>query len=949
MKLLITIPLIIYTFLLSAQGKIQNYFQQKVEYKISVQFIEKDYSLRAFEKLEYTNNSSKKMDTLYFHIWPNAYKNLDTEFGKEKIETKDIEYVLHQEYYRGYIDSLNFKVNNKEIQFYLQPNNQDIAVLILNQSLLPKQTISISTPFHIKIPISYSRLGYTKESIQITQWYPKPAVYDLTGWHYFPYRDMGEFYSEYGKFEVDITIPNNYTLAATGNLDQTIIKNEETTYTYSEDSIHDFAWFADTNFITQIDSVQLPNSQRWVKTICYYKANSQLWQQANKYLQDAIYYYSLWLGDYPYKTCKAVQASLGAGGGMEYPTITVVAEGNTPLELEDIIIHEVGHNWFYGILGNNEREFPWMDEGLNSAYENRYLETKYPNAIYKPLPIKRSFIKYNQLDYYSYMFSASRNSDQICNLGSEQYNKFNYGTIVYKKSAAIINYLRYYLGDEEFDRIMKIYFKTWKFKHPQPSDLEYIFTKNSTKDLSWFFNDLLNSRKKSDYKIKSITQKENTYYLKIRNTKKIKSPLFIQVYKENNIVKEIITKGFSKDSTFIIKEDFDKIFLDKDYRSIDYNRNNNYIKPKGWLKKYDNLKLEFIGGIDKENTAQIFYSPVIGYNTTNKFMLGTALMSNLIFPSQLEYLIMPMFSFGNHQISGETQFSFRFDSKNIYINEYIPYINSKSYGLSTSQNYFQVRTGLKINFTNFLVSNPTIQQLDFYYSIASDYSNYKAYNQFINIEYSARNNRWVNPFNFDARLINHKDFALLSAKFKQELSYSKPQTGLKIRLFTGLFLFNNSNNGQFNLSLSGTSGGKDYLYENTFIGRNDTQEQFWSHQFIANEGGFSYFAPFSSNKWMSSMTISSTLPFKTPLEFYFSIAAFEESNKFFNKGLAWETGISLHIIKDVVVIYIPITADKQIIETNNLYTNKFIERVRFSLLLNKANIINLSKNINQLF
>ncbi len=948
-KLLVTLIFIIYALLLPAQENAQNYFQQKVDYKISVQFLENDYSLKAYEKIEYTNNSSTKLDTLYFHIWPNAYKNLNTEFSREKMESKDKEYVLNQNYYKGYIDSLDFKINNKKIQFYLHPDYEDIAILVLNKPLLPNNTVSITTPFHVKIPISYSRLGYSKESIQISQWYPKPAVFDNTGWHYFPYRDMGEFYSEFGNFNVNITVPNNYTLAATGNLEKTIYTDTTTTYSYSEKNIHDFAWFADANFITQIDSVQLPYSQRWVKTISYYKANSQLWKQANKYIQDAIYFYSLWLGDYPYKTCKAVQSDLGAGGGMEYPTITVIADGRSPLELEDVIMHEVGHNWFYGILGSNERDSPWMDEGLNSAYESRYLETKYPNAIYKPLPIKRTYIKYNKLDYYAYTLSASRNTDQICNIKSNQYSKINYGTIVYKKSAAIFNYLRYYLGDEEFDRIMKIYFETWKFKHPQPSDFEAIFKNHSSKDLSWFFNDLLNSRKKLDYKIKSLSQKKETSYLKIKNTKHIKAPLFIQIYKKDSLVKEIISEGFSKDSTFIINDNFDKIYIDKAYKSIDFNRNNNYIKRKGLFKKSDQLTFEFFGGINKENNTQIYYSPIVGYNTTNKLMLGTALMSNLIFPSQFEYLIMPMYSFGNHQISGETQFSYRFDSNNNHINEYTPYFSTKSYGLSPSQNYFQIRTGTKISFRNLLVSNPSIQELNIYYSIASNYNNYKQYNQFINIEYSAQNNRWVNPFSINARLITHRNFALLSANFKQELSYSKPHTGLKIKLFSGVFLFNNSNNGQFNLSLSGTSGPQDYLYENTFVGRNDTQEKFWSHQYIANEGGFSYFAPFSSNKWMSSITISSTLPFKTPLEFYFSLAVFEGSNQFFNNGLAWETGLSINLIRDIAIIYFPITADKQIIETNNLYTEKYIERVRFSLILNKANIIKISKNIDQFF
>ena len=932
-------------------GQENNYFQQEVNFDISVSFSETNYSLSAFETIEYTNNSNTPLDTLYFHIWPNAYKDLETEFANEKISIKDKEYILHQEYYKGYIDSLNFKINNKDVHFYLHQDHKDIAIIVLNKSIQPKETVTISTPFYVKLPRSISRLGYAKQSIQVSQWFPKPAVYDAEGWHYFPYRDMGEFYSEYGSYLVKIELPEAYILGATGNRIKTVIKDSTKIYTYSEKNIHDFAWFADVNFQIDIDSVLLPHSSKWVKTITYYNpSESKTWEKANKYVQDAVYYYSLWLGDYPYKTCKAVLSELGAGGGMEYPTITVIGGGFDDFSLENVIMHEVGHNWFYGLLGSNERTYPWMDEGLNSAYESRYVETKYPNRVNKSIPIKRFKYKYNKTDYYSYMLSASRNIDQAGNLSSEQYNMINYGTIVYKKDAAIINYLRHYLGDEEFDRIMKIYYETWKYKHPQPIDFKNIFKENTEKDLSWFFDDLLSSRKKMDYKIKSLKKDNEDYILSIRNKKQVSSPIFIQLFQKDSLVQEIISDGFLKDSTYTLSIPFDKIFLDKNYKSLDYNRNNNFAKRKGLCKKTEGLKLEFAGGFTKENKTQIYYSPVLGYNTTNEFMLGLAFMSNLVFPPQFEYLIMPMYSFGNKQISGETDFQFHFDSNTNRIKQVSPFISSKSYGLSSSQNYFQIQSGVNIDFRNFLVSNPTIQNLKIYYTIANQYYNYKEYNQFVNIEYKAENQRWYNPFKIQGKLNFHKDFALISAEYKQELTYAKPHTGLKIRLFSGVFIFNNSNNGQYNLSLSGTSGANDYLYEETFVGRNDIgYENLWTHQFIANEGGFTTYAPFSSNQWMSSLTISSTLPFKTPFELYFSLAAFEGSNQFFEKGLAWETGLAVNLIRDIAIIYFPFTADKQIQETNALYTEKYVERIRFTLLLNKGNIRKLTKNIDQFF
>lgn len=943
MKQVLVVLFILEFFLSHAQEKEISYFQQDVDYKISVELNTSDYTLNAYQNLRYTNNSTQTLDTLYFHIWPNAYKNLETGYANEKAVFKDKDYFDNQAYYQGSMESLNFKVNKKEIQFYLHPLHNDIAVLVLNQSLAPRVSINISTPFIVYIPNSSSRLGHGKTSVQISQWYPKPAVFDNKGWHYFPYRDMGEFYSEFGSYEVDITLPNDYTLASTGNLKKTIQSQLKTTYTYQEDNIHDFAWFADTGLVEKTDSVQLPNTKKWVKTMSYFYPKDTLWINSNTYIKDALNYYSEWLGDYPYKTCKAIQSEMRVGGGMEYPTITVIGTGFNAEELEKVIVHEVGHNWFYGILGFNEREFPWMDEGLNSAYESRYLETKYPDKMNQILTMK---YKSRFEDFFSYQFFAARNMDQASNLASEKYNMTNYGAIVYQKNAALFNYLRHYIGDKKFDRIMKLFYEKWKFKHPQPEDLIEIFTENSEKDFLWLFDDLLSSRKKMDYKIQSLKNKNDTSQLRISNTKKIKSPVFIECYQNDSLVKEIISDGFLGDSVFSLPYHFNKVYIDRDIRSLDINRKNNFIKSKGIFKKSDGLNIRFLGGLEKPDKTQLFIAPVLGYNTHNKTMLGLALHSNLIFPPQFEYLIMPLYSFEGYNISGESSFEYHIGKPSNFVKEISPFLSSKTYGFTRDDNYIQVKTGVNLEFNDFLAPKSTQHKLKAYYSLSYDYYGNFRKNHYLNIDYSAQNNKWYNPFKVVGKFTIHKDFALLSIDLKKELTYSEANTGLKIRFFSGVFLFNESNNGRYNLSLSGTHGTNDFLYENTFVGRNESYESFWAHQFIANEGGFATYAPFGSNKWMSSITFSTTLPFKTPFELYFTAAIFEGSNLTFNKGIAWESGLKVNLIRDFLIIYFPLEVEQKINKTNLLYTERYIERIRFTLLLNQLNIRKLSRKIN---
>ena len=206
-------------FLFLPFGAFSQYFQQDVSYQIEVKLDDKNHILQGFESLIYKNNSPQTLAVIYMHVWPNAYKNKETALAQQlkrneadkiaKADPKDL----------GYIDSLDFKVNGNKVSWEYDAQHIDIVLLHLASPLAPGQQIQITTPFKVKIPSgSLSRLGHIGQSYQITQWYPKPAVYDQNGWNAMPYLNQGEFYSEFGNFDVKITVPANYVIGATGEL-----------------------------------------------------------------------------------------------------------------------------------------------------------------------------------------------------------------------------------------------------------------------------------------------------------------------------------------------------------------------------------------------------------------------------------------------------------------------------------------------------------------------------------------------------------------------------------------------------------------------------------------------------------------------------------------------------------------------------------------------------------
>ena len=196
----------------------EEYFQQDVSYDIEVTLNDTDRTLSAYEKIRYTNNSKETLDFIWFHLWPNAYKNDSSAMAKQFTRLGNTRFLYTKEKDRGYIDSLDFSVNGVRTEWEYHPEWIDVAKIFLPEPLLPGKAITIETPFFVKLPRVVSRLGHTGKHFEITQWYPKPAVYDEDGWHPMPYLNMGEFYSEFGTFDVKITLPENYRIMATGDM-----------------------------------------------------------------------------------------------------------------------------------------------------------------------------------------------------------------------------------------------------------------------------------------------------------------------------------------------------------------------------------------------------------------------------------------------------------------------------------------------------------------------------------------------------------------------------------------------------------------------------------------------------------------------------------------------------------------------------------------------------------
>jgi hypothetical protein len=834
----------------------QEYFQQEVNYKIQVTLSDKNHELNSLESVEYINNSTDTLRFIYFHLWPNAYSSNNTALANQLSGWKGKERLFNDPELKGYIDSLDFKVGSKRLQWHLLPGQPDICMLLLNDPVNPGDTVIITTPFHVKIPKGVtSRLGHIGESYQISQWYPKPAVYDRSGWHQMPFLDQGEFYSEFGSFDVTITLPANYTVGATGDLQDDaeterldglaadtswkstagLIKDDFPpssdkfkTLHYKGIEIHDFAWFADKRFHVLKGSVQLPESGREVTTwVMFTNQQADLWKDALDNVNTSIRYFSEMIGDYPYNTFTVVQSALTSGAGMEYPGLTVIGLAYDSYALDEVIAHEICHNWFYSALGSNERRYPFMDEGITSAYEQRYMNERYPGKMFWELYFgKKKAAVFTHIDKMpvqriqeiEWLIQARQNLEQPIDLPAADYSYTNYNTIIYSKAAMGFNYLRAYLGDSIFDLSMHEYYRKWKSKHPDPADLRSIFELYTGKDLSWFFDDFAGTTKRLDYK---VVRHYNQQIL-VKNKGELASPLVISGIRGDSVYFEKWSDGFKDQKWIDIPGgNYSEIKIDPLHVMPELNRLNNNIRLSGIFRGADPIQHQLLFTIEDPDKRSLIYIPAVNWTRENSFMIGVALSNGFIIPKPVEYLIMPFYAFNGPSLAGFGRIAFNIIPYNKPIRLATISFEGTQFGAPGNQNYHKGKVGLDIYFRTNTMNDPVSQRVYGNYIAASDLYQIELPEEakmlsYIQLGYILEKTGIVNPFTISASIESNYSYQKASAEFSYRYSYFGKDNGLDMRLFAGTMLKNVSDAPFYAFSPAGRSGREQYLYQGTY-------------------------------------------------------------------------------------------------------------------------------------
>lgn len=998
------LPLIILLLGFNTLKSQSSYFQQEVNFTIKVSLDDEKHILMGEERIEYINKSPQSLTYIYFHLWYNAFNTHTSAYAKQELRNGKTAYHFAQDNQKGFITGFDFKVNGKKCEVEIDKDNPDIAKLILPEPLAPQNKIIITTPFTAKIPHPFSRAGHIGQQYLITQWFPKPAVFDTEGWHPMPYLDQGEFYSEFGKYDVSITLPDNYVVGATGSLmtdsekvflekksqesvSDIVPESSKTSKTlqYVAENVHDFAWFADKAFQVAKSSVVL-KSGKIVDTYAFYRAkHAQDWSKATEYINRAVRFYSDLVGEYPHPHASAVMADEGYGGGMEYPMITVLA-GNFGVEdLDGTITHEIGHNWFQGILGSNERDFAWLDEGLNSYYDHRYLSTYYPHYKMNWGLLSRLFknTDYSSEDLYLHRQDFNH-KHQAIQLTSDSLTETNYYINAYEKPARLMKVLERHYGTSRFDSIMQAYYQVWKFKHPQPQDLKKHWETATSDNLSWLFDDLFKTTGRTDYAVTDVKATDSDWLISVKNKGQIASPFEITGLKANKEVFKQSFQGIAQEGILKIKkESFDLIALDNDRLLTDIDRTNNYQYLKGDKKVNRPLRAVFLGGIDDSKKRVFNYLPLLVANNYDGLMLGGVLYNGVLPEKKLNWHVAPLYATDSKKLVGVANIDYGFYKNN---NKVTLSLSGKrfSYKKTPTKNtlsFSRLTPSVTIDFWRRPMST-FVQSLSIRHSFIGEDNVINDSIERISIRSQTANNSEISYSGKIQNVLSPTSFRLCVESYKYHL-FNRRQNFIKAtfelnqvftykenrkifsRLFIGGFPFNSGRNSglAFTRGFLGLSarGFADYRYDDYYFGRNELKG-ILSQQITTNtEGGLKYALPQNdetrigySNNFVAALNFKAQFPFKLPLDIkpYFDIGFFSDtrpngertnSQWLMSGGLSWE-------VNEYFGIYVPLYFSGNSEDPNSfksIMTRRggFLSRVTFNLNLRKLDLLHIIKSL----
>jgi hypothetical protein len=482
-------------------------------------------TITATETITWRNLTSRPAADLQFHLYWNAWKDARSTFMREEAMAGSHDDRGRAASEWGRIDVASIRVDGADrgdSRRFIAPDDenaddQTVLSVPLVHPIAPGAGATIEVAWTAHVPRTFARTGAVGNFFFIAQWFPKLGVLQDAGWNCHQFHAGTEFFSDYGVYDVSVTVPRGWPLGATGvEREQRDGGDGTTTHRYVQDDVHDFAWTTSPDYLVRTARFEHPRLPAVEMRLLLQPEHAAQAERHFAATRATLKHYGEWFGPYPYGHITIVDPAYQSGaGGMEYPTLFTAgtrwlapAGVTTP---EGVTVHEAGHQFWYGIVGTNEFEDAWMDEGFNTfstaraiadTFEPNYLALRYFGGVvpwvFKDIALRRD-TDGNRLAGYRRDAKSDTPSTP-----SYRYHPASGGSITYNKTALWLNTLERYLGWPTLQRVLSTYFAASAFTHPSPDDFFAIANRASGQNLDWFFDQVYRSSNVFDYGVQDI-------------------------------------------------------------------------------------------------------------------------------------------------------------------------------------------------------------------------------------------------------------------------------------------------------------------------------------------------------------------------------------------------------------------------------------------------------------
>lgn len=889
-----------------------SYGQNKIDLKANFNVAEKEIKISQF--ITYQNNTQDELKTIYLNNWGNAYATKKTPLAIRIADEFNNDFHLAKNQDRGYSVVTSIQQSNIPISYHPLKNQIDILEVELNTSVKPNESYTIKVEYIVKVPNSkFTSYGINDQGdFNLRYWYITPAIYDGE-WHLYSNKDLDDMYIPKSEINLEIEYPNGYTL--TSELDVVETSQDKTEQTIklqgqnrlntklflNKQSSFNTIQGDDFTLVTNIDDEGLEIIDKVLIT-----------EKISKFINKNF-------GKYPHNKLLLSQIDYDKNPiyGLNFlPKFIKPYPNHFQYELK--LLKIALYNYLENTLLINPRKEQWLFDGIQVFYMMNYVDEHYPNMKFLGTLADfwgvRSFhaadMLFNDKYVLGFMIMARTNRDQPLTKSKDSLLKFNQNISNKYKAGVGLKYLDDFINSDILEKSIEDFLYYNKLETTSAKDFETFLKSKTDKDLDWFFDDFITSRKKIDFKIGKVTKTKDSITLTIKNKRDNSMPVSLYTLNNDSIISKRWIENIDKTKTITIPRDSaNKLVLNYNKIIPEFNLRDNWKSLKGFFFNNKPFQFRLFQDIEDPYYNQVFVMPLLEFNNIyDGITLGFRTYNKTLLRKRFNYRIAPKYSLKSRSLTGSAFVSMThyLENTNLYAINYGIGTGYSSY----SEDLFvrQISPSLTFMFRedDDFRSNKR-QSLNFRYvdinrdkdinsPQTSTEPNYSVFNT--RFTYSNDNlinfNKWYTDFQVA------KKFSKVSFNYEYRRLFESNRQ-LNLRVFAGAFLKNNNptNSDYFSFALDRPT---DYLFEYAYLGRSEASGIF-SQQYIDAEGGFkSKLETPYANQWMTTLNASTTL-WKYILA-YGDIGLLK--NKFDVPHIVYDSGIRINLVIDYFEVYFPI-------------------------------------------